>query len=256
MKADTRRQEIMEFLMQTGSASIEAIAYRFGVSRMTVHRDLDRLEADRLLRKVRGGATVQSSSQFESDFRYRARLAREEKRRIAATAVEKIEPGQVVILDDGSTIAEMVPFLTIPRPLTVITNNAAVMANLMEVEDIKLITLGGSYVRRFHGYFGMMTQESLRSVRADQAFISTSSIAERTTFHQDQLIAQTKRAIMDAAGRLHLLADHTKFGRTALHVLGDIGCFETVITDTDPGTRARSDILDAGAVLEIGAGEM
>jgi DeoR/GlpR family transcriptional regulator of sugar metabolism len=241
----------MELLMQTGSASVEEIASRFDVSKMTVHRDLDQLEEDKLLRKVRGGATVQSSSQFESDFLYRARLAKEEKQRIAAATAEMVEPGQVIILDDGSTIAEMVPFLIHLRPLTVITNNASIISSLIEVEAVKLIALGGDYVRRYHGFFGLMTQESLRSIRADQAFISTSSIADGAAFHQDQLITQTKRAIMDAADRLHLLADHSKFNRTALHMLCRIERFETVITGEDPGQRARAGIVDAGAKLEI-----
>ena len=89
--------------MDAGQAGVDDLALRFGVSKMTVHRDLDELEESGFLRKVRGGASIQPSGLFESDFRYRQKQATEEKQRLAAAAVTVIEPGQTVIIDDGST---------------------------------------------------------------------------------------------------------------------------------------------------------
>src|SRR5690606_35279863 len=83
MKREDRQRSLLEILVETGSASLEVLSQRFGVSKMTIHRDLDELEKEGLLRKVRGGATIEASGQFESDFRYRARQAAEEKRQIA-----------------------------------------------------------------------------------------------------------------------------------------------------------------------------
>lgn len=85
MKPDDRRQAIMDVLMEAGTASVEELSFRFGVSKMTVHRDLDDLEQAGLLRKVHGGASIQSSPQFESDFRYREKIATSEKRRLGST---------------------------------------------------------------------------------------------------------------------------------------------------------------------------
>ncbi|TIL68527.1 MAG: DeoR/GlpR transcriptional regulator, partial [Mesorhizobium sp.] len=87
MKSDSRRQGVMDFLMEAGTASVEDLAARFGVSKMTVHRDLDELEENGFLRKVRGGASIQPSGLFESDFRYRQKQAVGEKLRLAAAAV-------------------------------------------------------------------------------------------------------------------------------------------------------------------------
>ena len=84
----------MDVLMEAGTASVEDLSLRFGVSKMTVHRDLDDLEQAGLLRKVHGGASIQSSPQFESDFRYREKIATVEKRRIAEYAAGLVEPGQ------------------------------------------------------------------------------------------------------------------------------------------------------------------
>lgn len=72
LKREERRQAIMDLLVETRAADLDALAERFAVSRMTIHRDLDDLEQAGLLRKVRGGATIEAGIQFESDFRIRA----------------------------------------------------------------------------------------------------------------------------------------------------------------------------------------
>ncbi|RVD71092.1 DeoR/GlpR transcriptional regulator, partial [Mesorhizobium sp. M4A.F.Ca.ET.029.04.2.1] len=145
MKSDSRRQGVMDFLMEAGTASVEDLAARFGVSKMTVHRDLDELEENGFLRKVRGGASIQPSGLFESDFRYRQKQAVGEKQRLAAAAVAMIEPGQTVIIDDGSTAGGIAGHLADLRPLTVISNNLAVIQDLAGVGGITLIALGGQY---------------------------------------------------------------------------------------------------------------
>ena len=133
----------MDFLMDAGQASVDNLALRFGVSKMTVHRDLDELEEGGFLRKVRGGASILPSSLFESDFRYRQKQATEEKQRLAAAAVAMIEPGQTVIIDDGSTAGGIARHLADLRPLTVITNNLAVIQELAGAGGISLIALVG-----------------------------------------------------------------------------------------------------------------
>ena len=160
MKPDDRRQSIMDLLLEAGSASVEDMANRFGVSRMTIHRDLDDLEQAGLLRKVHGGASIESSPQFESDFRYRERVALGEKRAIAARAAGLVEPGQIVMLDDSSTVGAMAPLLLDLRPLTVITNNLAVINALSGVAGITLISLGGQFSKKFNGFFGIVAEEA------------------------------------------------------------------------------------------------
>lgn len=247
MKSDSRRQGIMDFLMDAGTASVDDLASRFGVSRMTVHRDLDELEENGFLRKVRGGASIQPSGLFESDFRYRQKQATEEKQRLAAAAVAMIEPGQTVILDDGSTAGGIAGRLSGLRPLTVITNNLAVIEELSGVGGINLIALGGLYSKKFHGFFGLLAEDTLKSLRADVAFLSSSAIDGASAFHQDQEVVQTKRLMMAAAARKYLLVDHGKFGRTALHFLTDLKAFDAVFTgrELEPGLR---EALDAAGV--------
>ncbi|AZO09785.1 MULTISPECIES: DeoR/GlpR family DNA-binding transcription regulator [unclassified Mesorhizobium] len=251
MKSDSRRQGIMDFLMDAGTASVEDLASRFSVSKMTVHRDLDELEESGFLRKVRGGASIQPSGLFESDFRYRQKLAGEEKRRLAKAAAAMIEPGQTVIIDDGSTAGSIAAHLAELRPLTVITNNLAVIQELAPIGGITLIALGGQYSKKFHGFFGLLAEETLRSLRADVAFLSSSAIHGASAFHQEQEVVQTKRLMMAAAARKYLLVDHGKFGRTALHFLTELKTFDTVFTGGELGPPAREVLEAAGVSLTV-----
>lgn len=253
MKANDRRQNIMSLLLGQGSATVEDLSQRLGVSKMTIHRDLDALENEGLLRKVRGGASIESSAQFESDFRYRRTLAAEEKDRIAASAASLIEPGQTVIIDDSSTAGALTKYLVDLRPLTVITNNLSVVTELAPVANLNLISLGGQYSEKFNGFFGIACEETLRSLRADVAFLSSSAIHEATTYHQNQEVVQTKRLMIASSRRSHLLVDHTKFGRSALHYVSDLTAFDSVITDRSPSPASQVVLDEAGVCLSVAA---
>ena len=247
MGLEDRRQAIVDLLAEQGSAGLDDLAARFDVSRMTIHRDLDDLEQAGLLRKVRGGATIEASAQFESDHRWRARQAGAEKRLIAAHAARLIEPGMSVMVDDSTTALALLPHLAGLRPLTVITNGLALLGGLADRAGLTLIGVGGSYSRKFNGFFGLQAEEALKGLRADVAILSTSAIHDLAAFHQDGEVVGVKRRMMRAAAKSYLLADHAKFGRTALHFMAELDRFEGVVTG--PG-------LDPTAAAALRAGNV
>jgi DeoR/GlpR family transcriptional regulator of sugar metabolism len=220
------------------------MSVHFDVSRMTIHRDLDVLEAAGLLRKIRGGATVKASGQFMADFTVRSIQSVAEKRQIAAMAAELIEPGETVVVDDGSTAAALVPVLIEKRPLTIITNNLSVIQKLTGQPGMDVIALGGEYSRKFNGFFGLLAETAIQGLRADVAFISCSAVHGAKAFHQDQEVVQCKRLKIQAAERRYLLVDHSKFGKPALHFLSDLSAFDAVITDDAHEARISSAHVD------------
>lgn len=249
MKRDERRQAIMDLLVAARAVDLDDLADRFAVSKMTIHRDLDDLEQAGLLRKVRGGATIEAGTQFESDFRIRALQDGEAKARMARAALDLVEPGMTVMINDGSMAALLGETLVEKRPLTIITNNAAVIDRLRDEPGITLIALGGVFSAKFNGFFGVVTEYALSRLRADVAFISSPAVAGLRAFHMDDAVVRAKRAMMAAAGRCCLLINHSRFGRSALHVLADLTEFDTIITDDAPEDRAALD--RAGLTLTI-----
>jgi DeoR/GlpR family transcriptional regulator of sugar metabolism len=228
-----RQRAITEAVMAEGAVRIEQLAERFDISLMTVHRDLDELESRGLLRKSRGIATALSTSLVESSDVYRSSRQIAEKESLALAALQFIEPGQAIFLDDSTTVLQMARHLTSKAPLTVITNVLTLMTELTGARGITLLALGGQYYNWCSAFMGRMTHEAIAKLRADTFIMSTSAITDDTVFHQTLETVDTKRAMFDASATRILLADHTKFEKRALHALAHLTEFDIVIVDAE-----------------------
>ena len=193
------------------------LAELLGVSTMTIHRDLNELERQGLLRKARGRVTAQPSSLFESTIAYRLRTARREKEAIARYALTLVEPGQSIILDDSTTALSLATLLPNKAPLTVITNSETTLRELSKTRSLNIISLGGEYLPSYDAYFGLFCEQTIASLNADVCFVSTSAVLGAVAFHQNQAEVKVKRAMMNASVRHIMLIDHTKFTKRALN---------------------------------------
>jgi DeoR/GlpR family transcriptional regulator of sugar metabolism len=227
-----RQRTISEMVMAEGAVRIEELAQRFGTSQMTVHRDLDELEARGLLRKSRGVATALSSSLVESSDVYRSGQQHEEKKEIARSALEFVEPGQAIFLDDSTTVLELAKMLPSRTPLTVLTNVLTVINQLKGSRGITLMGLGGTYYNWCSSFMGGATTDAIRNLRADLFVMSAAAITDGVCFHQNQETVDIKRAMFEASAQRLLLVDHTKFEKRALHALIPLSRFDAVIVDS------------------------
>jgi DeoR/GlpR family transcriptional regulator of sugar metabolism len=232
-RQQARQRAITEAVMAAGTIRIEQLAERFDISVMTVHRDLDELEARGLLRKSRGIATATSTLLVESSDVYRAGRQRREKQALATAAMEYLEPGQAVLLDDSTTVHQMARHLPSKSPITVITNALPLLDALRVAHGVTLLGLGGQYYNWCSAFMGSMTTRMIASLRADVLVMSTAAITDDVVFHQALETVDVKRAMLDAAGTRILLADHTKFERRALHALVPLTEFDVVIVDEE-----------------------
>ncbi|MBV6656861.1 MAG: DeoR/GlpR transcriptional regulator [Devosiaceae bacterium] len=249
MKPHDRQRLIIDRIVADGAVDLAELAHSFTVSKMTIHRDLDQLEEAGLLRKIRGGATIEAGTRFESHFQLRERQGSDAKAAIARVAAERIEPGMTIMIDDGSTAAVLGRQALSKRPLTVITNNVAILDTLKGEAGITLIALGGIYSVKFNAYLGKATEDALTNLRADLAFLSSPAVADLAVFHMDDDVVRTKQAMMRAAANRVLIVNSARFGRTALYRLGALSQFDAVITDTAPSADQCAALADAGIPL-------
>jgi DeoR/GlpR family transcriptional regulator of sugar metabolism len=254
-KGSDRREMLAEYVMQEGYARIEDLVDRFHISRMTVHRHLDSLERQGVLRKLRGAVTVQPSGLYESSFRYRITVAREEKLALARAALEFVEPGQAIILDDSTTAVTLSSLLHQVTPLTVITNSLAVSENLSHAEGIELICLGGQFNKTYNAFLGLICERAITELRVKTLFLSASAVQGVTAFHQDQQVIRVKQAMMSVARTRILLVDHRKFGGLALHKLADLADFDQVLTSDGLPLEHRTLLANAPVKLRIVSSE-
>ena len=250
-----RRQLIAETVIAEGSLRIEDLTERFGISLMTAHRDVDELVSRGLFRKTRGIVSAAPTSLIESSDAYRATRQPKEKKAIARAAMNFVEPGQAIFLDDATTVHEMAGLLPAKVPLTVITNSLVLINDIKDVNDLNLICLGGQFYNWCNAFMGHITINEIRRMRADTVFMSLSAIIDDIVFHQSPDTVETKRAMFECAERRILLADHTKFERRALHRFAALEEFDAVIVDEDIPISHLSRMRSKGIKVVVAEGE-
>ncbi|MFE0024751.1 DeoR/GlpR family DNA-binding transcription regulator [Amycolatopsis sp. NPDC059021] len=228
---DRRQQMLVDTIFSKGSASILELVRLSGVSHMTVHRDVDELVRKGLVRKYRGGVSAMPSTVFESNAEYRMQAHAEAKASIARRALDEVEPGMSVLLDDSTSALALAKLLGEVTPLTVATNYLGALDLLKQLDEVRLICIGGDYSSTHDSFLGMQSLEAIERLSVDVAFVSTSAMNTEQTFHQEPEIVMIKRAMLASARQKVLLMDSSKMSRAALHRLAPLSDFDLLIVD-------------------------
>lgn len=250
----SRRAEIAEFVKAKGAVRIDELAGQFGVSTMTIHRDLDHLHARGMLRKVRSGAEAPSSEAFERNIDLRRALNLAEKRAVASAgftwAADRVDMAAVA-LDDSTTALHVVPLLLPRLPLTVITNFLPAINELSADPRVRLNAIGGDFVPEYSSFLGPQATRALHDMHYDVLFMSVPAVSRGMCFHPSSAAAELKRAFLDSAELRVLLIDHTKVARRAIHRICDLEAFDAVVVDAGIDDDERQRLVDDGANLVL-----
>jgi DeoR/GlpR family transcriptional regulator of sugar metabolism len=249
-----RRSEIAEFVKARGGARIDELADQFGVSTMTIHRDLDHLHAQGMLRKVRSGAEAPPSEAFERNIELRKALNLAEKQAVAraafAWAADRVHM-QAVAMDDSTTALHLLPTLFQHLPLTVVTNFLPAINELSTDARVRLNAIGGDYVPEFSSFVGPQSVRALRDMHYDVLFMSVPAVSRGMCFHPSSPAADLKRAFMESAEMRVLMIDHSKVARRAIHRICDVVDFDAVVVDEGVDTADLQRLQDTGATVVV-----
>lgn len=248
---ELRREAVRRRVAELGFARVDVLAGEFGVSIMTIHRDLDELEGRGFLRKVRGGATSAPTRTFHGDLSHRVQAQAREKQALAERVLaEEIVPGQVIALDDSTTALALARLLPARAPLTVVTHFLPVIRTLADQPGIELIGLGGRYVPAYDSFLGQATAAAAAHLQADLLIMSTTAVTNGVCYIQSQDTVITRHALIAASARTIALVDHTKFGRRALHRLVDLAELDRVIVDDATAPAVLAELRDRGVRVD------
>lgn len=226
-----RQELILRRLSNDVAVRISTLADEFGVTTETVRRDLDELSGRGLLARTYGGAAVRSVA-GEPSVQLRAREFVEERQRIAAVAAEEVRPGDVLMVDAGSTTGHFAhALLRQPIALTVITNSLFVARTLGAAGSVSVILCPGDFRLSEEGVFGPETLAFLDRFHADIAVIGAGGVSPEEITDADAQGAAVKRKMMNRSGRKLLLADHGKFGQTQFATVCAARDIDVLITD-------------------------
>lgn len=237
LPAELRREQIVAIVQEQTNVSAEMLSEHFGVSLMTVWRDLTALEEESRIRRVRGGAArIDSRADAEPLYDSKRVLNPTAKERIARYAAEHfIQNGDILFMEAGTTVAAMAKYLVSYQQLTVIGNGLGTMNELARLTPaINVYCCGGMLRPIAYTFVGPQAEEYFRAVNATTCFLSATGITLTEGITDVSLLEiQVKRAMAASADRVIFLMDSSKFGVRSLARIVPMSDVDVLITDSD-----------------------
>jgi DeoR/GlpR family transcriptional regulator of sugar metabolism len=254
--AAERQHRIARLVAERGRARVGDLAAQFGVSGVTIRKDLGELERQGRIVRTHGGAVSPAGAGMERAFEVRERMQRPEKDAIGRVAAGMVADGESIALDASTTVFAMARHLRARGgwlDLTVVTNGLRIALELADVPGIRVLMAGGVVRPEALSLVGPLGEGLLERVNVHRAFTGAMGFSiEAGLCDGTEEEAQIKRLLVAAAAETVGLVDHSKWGRTALATFCPTPAIGAVITDA-PAPRPMRDGLDAAGVRVIEA---
>ncbi len=254
---EERRQLVLDLLSKRGFVALADLAQQVQVSESTLRRDLDHLHEKGAVRRTHGGAIYlgngENGDHALPPLEERAASQLEEKREVARAAVKRIQDGDTVLLDGGTTTLEVARLL-VGRSMQIVTNSLPIAMLFANRRETDLVMLGGYVYPKTGVALGPWTVRMMEDIHVHQVVMSVGGITGKGLFNSNLLLVETERQMMRCADEVVVVADHTKIGRPALAHLCELSAIDTLIVDRNLTPEQRA-LLDQNDVRVIIAGE-
>lgn len=247
-----RRRRICELLRAEGRVTVESLAARFGTSQVTIRADLSTLESAGALTRTHGGALTVEDGDQSLDFKQLQHRA--EKLRIAAAAAALVRDGETIVLDSGTTTAEIARRIrTLElRSVNVITNALNIVALLIDVAAVRLIVPGGILRRESNSLSGPMAEAALDTLQADRLYLGADGVDPQIGIMTPHVAEAQLNARMIAMSRqVVVVADSSKFARRNISLIARIEQLHVLITDRAAPPEAVEQLRQRGVEVRL-----
>ena len=253
---EKRRIEIRNLIQQEKTVSVEKISKLFDISPITVRRDLEKLQDRGLISKVHGGAIVRDSLAPEPIFKERVNLFKAEKDRIALEAAKRVNDGDSIIIESGSTCQGLVKNLVNKNNLKIATAGISVAGELLDLlnirKDFEVSVCGGILRSGSSIYVGPHAVSFFNSINVDKSFVGAVAISVKKGLSTaTQFDAELSRAIINSGREVILLADSSKFGTESYINFMPLTKIDEIITDNNLDTETIEKIKKLGVKLTM-----
>jgi DeoR family transcriptional regulator of aga operon len=231
---EQRRRNLLDLVDQEGQVTVTDMVTRFSISAVTVRSDLDALAEVGAVVRSHGGAVRRLEATQDYPLRAKETLHRNEKVRIGRIAAELIKPGETIILDSGTTTAEVARHIKKlkTQSLTVITNALNIATELTDCSDITLIMIGGLLRPVSCSFVGPQAEAMMNEFHADRLFLAVDGFdLENGPSTPDVLEAQLNNVMIRSAKEVNVVADFSKLGRRSVSRIGPLERINRLITD-------------------------
>ena len=246
MLASQRKQQILQILTEEKQVMSGELSQRFNVSEDSIRRDLRELAAEGKLQRVHGGALPVSAAIAPIETRKSVQIA--SKQAVARAAAALIQPGQVVIVDGGTTTAAMIGFLPADLSCTVVTHSPGIAVALVDHPRIEVILLGGRVFKHSVVAVGAETLAGMARINADLFFMGVTGVHPRAGFttgdYEEAGIKLTARAAETV-----VMASREKLNAASAFAIGELSLASTLIVDGEPDAALRQQLVQSGVEI-------
>ncbi len=230
MLVEERRQKVLDLVSERGFIPLVELAKTLNTSESTIRRDLDYWDQMGMIRRTHGGAAYRETQPTMPALEERLSAQLEEKKLIGKSAVARVQDGDAILLDGGTTTLEVARLL-VGRPLQIVTNSLPIAHLFASSRETDLVMLGGYVYPRTGVALGPLTVRMLEEIHVHQTILSVGGLTEKGLFNSNLLLTETERAMMRCADEVVVVADHTKMGKQAIAFLCDLSAIDTLIVD-------------------------
>lgn len=233
-----KRINLIDYYIQSvGVCSMEELCNHFNISISTLRRDINTLLAQNRVQKIYGGVASLTQAQQVIPFENRDIINKKEKSAIAEKAAKFIKSNELIFIDSGTTVRELLKFL--PKgvsKLTVLTNNLDVICYIADYRsDISLITLGNFYKSSTRSFVGNDTVHLIDKYNINKAFMAATAVSiENGLTNSDVQEFEIKKKIVSRANTAYLLVDNSKFDSSTLLTYAQLSDVKGIITSKCP----------------------
>ncbi len=249
---EERRRRICELLREQGRVVVDALATRFGTSQVTIRADLSALESAGVLTRTHGGALQREETDEPLGVKQLQHHA--EKARIAQAAVALINDGDTIILDSGTTTAEIARAIRKAelKSINVITNALNLAALLMDIPAVRLIVPGGILRRESNSLSGPMAEAALANLQADRLYLGADGLDPEIgvmTPHLQE--AELNAKMIRISRQVVVVADSSKLIRRNIALIAKVEQIHMLITDRAAPAEAVEELRRRGVEVRL-----
>lgn len=245
-KPKQRQQAILDYLLSNGKTAVDTLAEYFQTTGATIRKDLTALESERKVLRTYGGVIPITNDEIDLPINNKANINLAIKKKIAKSAVELLQEGDSMIMDAGSTVLQMVPYLEKLDSLTVMTNSLHIINALASLDkNYALLMCGGTYRSKSGSFHGNLAESTFEKFSFDKLFIGTDGFdieLGSTTFNE---VHGVSKAMCNAAKQVILLTDSSKFNRRSPNVVCPLEKINTIITDSNIDKNIYTALIQA-----------
>ncbi|SEE89261.1 transcriptional regulator, DeoR family [Arthrobacter alpinus] len=241
MLADVRRSEIVAIVSRERVARVADLAETLGVSVVTVRRDIDALDDAGLVQKIHGGAKLPGGAgTHEPGFELKSTQSTQEKEAIGQEALLLVQDGMAIGLSAGTTTWVLAKALSTRKNLTVVTNSVKIADVFQTAGSRVSVILTGGERTPSDALVGPIATASVRSLHLDVLFLGVHGVDENAGFTTPNLLeAEMDRALIGAARKVVVLADHSKWGTVGISTIAGLEDVDELISDDALGAEAQ-----------------